>query len=228
MVEIICSHIPAVPHQLGSRSHIPMTNKLEQLFRAVAEKDVDRLRQLLEAGADVNAHVDGGRTILMQAALRGDNVLFDLIQDKTTIRLRLEIVRTLIQAGANVNARDSGGRTALMFARYCPDVVEILIQAGADICVQDNQGNTALMMTAEVESGRLLLAAGCDANARNHKGRTALMYTTDVESIRLLLEAGCNVITRDNDGKTALDLAVKMNAGPEVLELLLKVPGVGK
>lgn len=92
---------------------------------------------LIEAGADVNAMDNDGKTVLMYTVLDSDNVATG-------------VAKLLIAAGADVNARkgnDNDDWTALFFAasrEKAADVVKALLVAGADVnatCA----GHTALM-----------------------------------------------------------------------------------
>lgn len=59
--------------------------------------DIDRVRELLDGGLDVNAHGVAGQTALHAAASKGNN----------------EIVTLLLDRGADVNAKDEIGATPL-------------------------------------------------------------------------------------------------------------------
>ena len=73
----------------------------------------------LDAGADLEARDEDGRTPLMFAA--GSN--------------SPEVVQTLLDAGADLEARTESGQTPLMGAAWNnenPGVVQVLLDAGAD------------------------------------------------------------------------------------------------
>ena len=78
----------------------------------------DYIRILIQAGADVTAKDNDGRTPLLHAARWSD---------ETTPP---EIVTLLIQAGADVNAKDNDDRTPLSLATN-PEIIKILKDAGA-------------------------------------------------------------------------------------------------
>jgi ankyrin repeat protein len=148
----------------------------QEFFAAAAAGDAVLMKQLIEAGMDVNA-MDmagkNGRTALMIAAEKG----------------RVEAVKMLIEKGAGVDYRyEAGGYadyyyndTALMFAARAghAEVVRILIQAGADVNAQGAWNETALMSAAQggsTEVVKILLDCGADPDAAAYHGETALDY----------------------------------------------------
>ena len=80
--------------------------------------DVDRLAELLEAGADINARDEHGQTALMTAARDG----------------RTPVVRWLVGQGADLNHTAKFHLSALMLAviNGRDAIVGILVDAGAD------------------------------------------------------------------------------------------------
>jgi ankyrin repeat protein len=157
-----------------------------ELLEAVKSGDVESLRRMLAAGADVNLRDSGGATLLMLASHDGNQTM-DL---------------ALIEAGADVNASDEQGWTPLMKAAYnaeqnrgFADVVQALIDAGANVEAPISYGIRPLMLAAgygETAVAETLLRAGADVLARNDGGLTALMMVKQkhyVDVINLLHEA---------------------------------------
>jgi ankyrin repeat protein len=97
---------------------------------ATRSGNVEIIRRLLEAGADVDAADADGLTALNSATDAVDNI---------------DVLTRLISAGAKVNTADNEGVTPLMraAARGKPDFVAALIKAGADVNAKDRRGWTA-------------------------------------------------------------------------------------
>ena len=144
------------------------------LISAVSRgENIKKVRQLLGAGANVNATDNDGLTALMQ------------VHDAETAKL-------LIEAGAGINAADKAGRTALMHVvasfgtvEKITELVKALIDAGADVNAADDDGKTALHYSVGYLLGRmdpliaalpLLIEAGANVNAADDNGETALMH----------------------------------------------------
>ena len=82
---------------------------------------LEKVKQEIEAGADVEARDKNGSTTLMYAAANNQNS---------------EIIETLLKHGADVEARDNNGWTSLAYAaRYNknPEVIKKLLEANANI-----------------------------------------------------------------------------------------------
>ncbi len=85
---------------------------------AIDAGDVERLRALLDAGAEVDALDSYGQTGLMRAAVRG----------------RADVVRLLVSQGAMLDHTAKHRLSALMLAVLYGhvEIVRLLVQAGAD------------------------------------------------------------------------------------------------
>ena len=158
-----------------------------ELADAAMNQDVQRLRSLLEQGANVDAPQIDGSTALHWAAH------FDAI----------DAAQLLLEAGANVAATNRAGATPLRLAAINGSAAMIgaLLEAGADPnAALTPYGDTALMLTSrtgEPAAMRVLLDSGADVNAvETWGGTTALMWAIaehHLPAVALLLEQGAAV-----------------------------------
>lgn len=166
------------------------------LFHAAFNGDVESLKMLLAARADINA-TDKGMSPLYAAAQEG----------------HVEVVRRLIAAGAALDLHtDDAHSTALYAAADAGhlDIVKMLINAGANVNLRTSQGSTTLMRAVEKQHHAIvdeLLKAGADVNARGGNGGdwTPLLiasWTGDLPMMHRLYQAGADANARRNDGRT--------------------------
>ena len=115
------------------------------LFSAFQSNDLDRVKELIEQGADVNGEYYQKETPLHFACQK----------DSTN-----EIIKLLINKGADINARNSSGNSPLIEAckKYGNlNAAILLIEMGADIYIKDDGDNTALHIACESEKNINLL-----------------------------------------------------------------------
>src|SRR5215204_247361 len=143
------------------------TKKMVTILTLFGIKDIldhaTVLRKLRE-GLEINTVDSGGRTLLMEAVIRSDHELIDL----------------LLESGADVNIRDKRDWTAPHFAVQEYDLVSTkqLISHGADVNARDDYGNNIISRAVMNSLGRgdviqLLLAHGADAHFKNKSGISA-------------------------------------------------------
>jgi uncharacterized protein len=140
----------------------------QRLIRAVKANDLALARELIAAGADVNARDEIRDSAFLYAGAEGLNEILRLTLEHgadvaSTNRFggtalipasehgHVETVRILIEAGVPVNHVNDLGWTALQEAILLGDggpsqqaVVDLLLDAGADPDIRDRQGHTAL------------------------------------------------------------------------------------
>lgn len=174
------------------------------LMAAARKGNNERLRDLIEQGADVNRPNRNGGTPIMYAALSG----------------RPEAVSLLIENHARVDAVAANGWTALMIAsvKGHAEVARLLLEHGADPNRADVYSWTPLMRAvreSRLETVRLLVDnTRTDVNRRGENGVTALHLAVvegDRDTVKLLLAGGADPRIEDNSGRTALDFARQNN-----------------
>ena len=177
----------------------------DQLHKAAARGDTASIRELLEAGADVDERDGDGRTPVMTAT-RGNNV---------------DAVRVLIEAGADIDIRDDRLDNPFLYAgaEGLLDILRLCIAAGADPALTNRFGGTALIPASErghVEVVRELLTnSDVDVDHINNLGWTALLEAIVLSNgdvrhqqvVQLLVDHGADIFIADKDGVTPLEHA---------------------
>jgi ankyrin repeat protein len=186
----------------------------EPLLADAAEKaDWARVRDLLEARADVNASQKDGMTALHWSAFHS----------------KPDVARLLLAAGALVKAENRFGVTPLSLActNGNTELIKTLLAAGADANTTLRGGETVLMTasrTGLVEPVKVLIDAGAKLDSKDKKGQTALMWAADdghAKVVELLIKAGADFRTRLKSGFTPMLFAAR-EGRIEVVKVLLK------
>lgn len=191
----------------------------EQLFKVVEGKEVDRVRDLLDNGVDINAQDTQGRTAIMIATYAND----------------VEMVKVLIAEGADVDIQDNMLNNPFLYAgaEGYMEILKLMIAAGADPTITNRYGGVALIPASEhgyVEVvNELLTNTKTDVNHVNNLGWTALLEAIILndgsekqqQTIRLLIEHGADVNLADKDGVTPLEHA-REKGYKEIEEILLE------
>ena len=148
--------IVSVPDDDGQRRLQPgerRTRALDrELYEAANSGDLEGVKEMLEAGANENAVIDGDGSPLIGAARSGKMQILQLLLDsgadpnlpvegdgspliEAAKGGRLDFVTLLVQRGANVNQAVDGDENPLMNAAQGGhlEVVKYLVQQGADI-----------------------------------------------------------------------------------------------
>jgi serine/threonine-protein phosphatase 6 regulatory ankyrin repeat subunit B len=181
----------------------------DDLSKASAEKDIDKITELLDGGLNVDVQPEDTpvTALIIACSYPGYE----------------EVVSLLISRKADVNFRGKGGKTPLMWAAgNSYKSTKLLLENGADVKAKADDGMTALIQaTLGVQSNRvttdvmdILLKNGADINAattgKNVSGWTALLFATvngDEELVDYLLRNGAFVNHTSDEGQSALALA---------------------
>ncbi|MBN1185165.1 MAG: ankyrin repeat domain-containing protein [Bacteroidales bacterium] len=194
-----------------------------------ARSDIDKIKELLSKGANINARDKDGETILLKAVNS-----YDLWNN-------YDLVKLLLQRGAYIDVQNQNGITPLMWAIYKKafDIAILLLNSGADVTVkswnyglmQSGGGMTALHFLAMHDYLSkiidVLIDNGAKINAgEEYGGTTPLMLAAKTNNIefakRLIKEDGTIVETTNNWGETPLSFAVS-EKNPDMVEFLLEL-----
>jgi uncharacterized protein len=185
------------------------------LPEAVKNRDVARVRALLQQRVDVNAPEADGTTALHWAAHRDDLQTADL----------------LLSAGANPGAANRYGVSPLWAACHngSAAMVRKLVAAGADPKAATPEGETAVMTAARsgsLETVKVLLDAGGAVDTpEGWRGQTALMWAA-LEGhhtvVKALIDAGAavNAVSKGEGKFSALHFAARAGH-PRAVDALL-------
>ncbi|MGK5595402.1 MAG: ankyrin repeat domain-containing protein [Parachlamydiaceae bacterium] len=201
-----------------------------------AIRDPEKLKILVQQGADIHVQDESGHTLLYYA-LYDNSLVENLLANGLDINFPdyigwtplfhsllhshenfIEVFDLLIAKGADQFHKDLEGRSLLHVAistSVSTFKQNKVFELGLDLEEQDNEGETPLFEAVLRSSEMLapLLERGANVHHQNHKGQTPLHLAVDRyisnEDINQLLKAGADLETEDNNGETPIFYAVK-------------------
>lgn len=173
----------------------PLMQAIEWAF---SPDDVQIVRLLIEAGANLEVQDKYGNTALMIAIEKDKSEIVEMLisagassEQVESVNLlkacqseTIEQIQELLQSNANPNVKDTSGLSALGVAAATGNraVVRLLIDAGVDIEAKDAKGCTPLMAAiskARIEVIQELLQAGADIHAVDEYNRNVTDHAYD-------------------------------------------------
>ena len=187
---------------------------MADLVEAVQSGNLERVRELIASGGDVNTRDEHGNTLLKIATVMG----------------HINVVNALLAAGADPNAGGPGRKDPLSMAVMYGDeqIVDALLRAGANVDAV-NDGDTPLIyairsMDSRISMIRRLIRAGANVNATT-RGAPVIhfaLYLNKRPEVEALLEAGADITSPIYRGKSILQYAAEGKYTPELKELLVQ------
>ena len=203
--------------------------KAKTPLEAVFAGDLERLRELIESGADVNESDEQtplveaagmGRLDMVEELLKaGADANFGGIYVPLCAAVRgknVDILKALLKAQPELDAQEEDGSTALMLAAGAGNaaMVKALLEAGADPNVEDEDGNTGASIGAENPSiaeffkpqTKAAPAAKTKPPKADERSKAFIEAAKEgqLKKIREFLAAGLHVDAPDQYGRTAL------------------------
>jgi len=219
MVDVLLRH--------GADANRPGAAGATALMWAVPNPD--KVRLLLDRGANVNARSDTGRTaLLVAAAFPGTADLLRLLldrgadlraQDRTgatalafAVRSAdVDVVRFLVGRGLDPTALSPPARRAA-FARYDLPTTDYLISKGLnpfpDVLVTAATWQPPELVSKWIESGASVNAANTAQYGRTPLLTAVTSEAAGAETVKLLLDHGADPNTRTTEGESPLDWAI--------------------
>src|SRR5882724_10215584 len=215
-------------------------------IQATEFSQIDAVRILLDAGADINATDTFGRTVIFRASHHD----------------QIDLMQVLVKAGVDLSVRDRQGLTVLLtaaiekkpavlrflnkigdkpetaadtllFASAVGDLATVREQIANGVSVNGNGGKTPTPLMAAAGNGRasvvrLLLKAGADPNTADMFGITTMfvaLRSTDLDTVMSLIDGGADMKACGN-GITCLTFAATYFDDPDLLYRFVKA-GIG-
>ena len=150
-----------------AKTNDSINKKLRQA--AVSATKAREIKDLIEKGADINAHNEWGLTPVMLASQYNHSVA---------------VLKEIIANGGDIKECEPKYKSnSLHLAANCsknPKVLEVLLEAGAELEKKNYLGETALILAVntnpETKITTQLIKLGADINARDYQGHTVLEY----------------------------------------------------
>ncbi|MCK5690922.1 ankyrin repeat domain-containing protein, partial [Myxococcota bacterium] len=213
------------------------------LVAELEDENLELMKLIIGAGADLSAKNENGDTALLLAAKGEEFELAELlIREGADLDSRdgegntalfcaveaddFELVNLFLKAGADVDALSKYGVPSLTIASYRGlfDIVKLLCHAGADVNVKGPGGYSLLSYAGNSEVLGLLIAQGASLAPEDNAGVTPLMHFSRVnmcERVELEINNGADINYQDPDGDSALSNAIH-RGHDEVVEILLR------
>jgi ankyrin repeat protein len=190
----------------------------------MAARNLEKVKALIDKGADVNGIDHRGQPVLAKAIATGD----------------IHIVRCLVQHGANVDARDIGTylRRPVVLDAVGGENLEVLrylVAQGADITAIDRGGRNAVIEAVacrKLDTLKYLVEdRGMDINRPDKQGHVPITFLYEqldepgaYEVLQYAIDKGADVNARDADG--AILLARARQCHNDKVPALLKAKDV--
>lgn len=173
------------------------------LHAAAESGNVPLVKQLLDAGASIDAIDSDGATPLFYAAMEG----------------WVDVVRVLLDRQANPQLAKKNGMTPLHIwaaNAFSEEIGELLLAKGVGVNVKTKNSDTPLLLAAQFDKPSaisVLLKHGADVSAKDKYGwmplHNAVTFTDNVKVVEMLIDHGADIEKTVGDGYTPLILAAK-------------------
>ncbi|WP_339046383.1 ankyrin repeat domain-containing protein [Candidatus Mesenet endosymbiont of Agriotes lineatus] len=195
--------------------------KDNQLIKATVKGDLDKIKRLLNDGANINVRCEIFYDRINQIRFDGDTPLHIAAHFG-----HLDVMNYLIDAGADLDARCNNSNTPLINTIFNKklDAFELLINRGTNVNLRYANGRTALhhaVLYKNKEMVNILMNNGADPNIGDCRGKTPMFYTNgNLALMESIIYKVNDIDTRYSSGRTPLYCMARENKA-EFVQLLL-------
>lgn len=204
-----------------------LTANEENLFKAVADKNVSEVSNILANSTDININIldDEGYTLLHRAVYNKDtNTINELLKVKNIN------IDSKLDMKVNIDGWYLGGSTPLILASFIGEtnIVTLLLDNKANIRAKDGVDGAMAIHLASAngrnEVVKILLAKDPElVNIVDNRDNTPLHWAAmkdKTDTVKLLMENGANIEAKDMDGWTPLHYAAAFSSVETVQTLV--------
>ncbi|NJM80254.1 MAG: hypothetical protein HC854_12710 [Flavobacterium sp.] len=213
-----------------------INNFSQKLYKAVEKGDIEKVKELLQKGENVNEYSKNGLFPLWRATADNNYEISKLlIENKakvnqlnkvppaegTAIELPcqegyLDIVKLLVENGADINLKGFRGFTPIRIAARNGhlEIVKYLAESGAKIDIKAMDGATPFAHAAtkgHIDIVKYLFEKGANVNNIDKEGDFPVGEAARsgyIEVIQFLIDNGADLKLKNNKNQTAYDLAI--------------------
>lgn len=205
---------------------------------AIGSGNVEKIKFLLDAGADIAYRVPYNGSALVHAVRGNQDNLLEVLQlliargctvdvDPDNIALliasrrnRFNVVQFLVDAGSDLNQLRWDKLMKTISLGSLAEVKDLL-DHDVDLTTRDLEQRTPFLLSLaarDINKAKLLLSAGANIEERGAREKTALMYVIEHSGkqkskiLAWLMAKGSDLEATDESGDTALHYAVRLNA----------------
>ncbi|GAA5815946.1 hypothetical protein MFLAVUS_009465 [Mucor flavus] len=203
-----------------------------KIFSSTSSGSLQKVKELIERGANVNHRDNAGWAPLHEAALKGQyEIAKYLIESGASVNVRgfeddtplhdacsfgyANIVQLLVDSGADVYALNTDKKRPIDLCedKTCIEILEAKMKELDKLAARDTKGQTSLHRACSdgnIANLNQLLSAGANTNATDVLGWTPLHCAAkygQLELAKLLVDHGADINSLDNQGSSVLHIA---------------------
>jgi ankyrin repeat protein len=205
----------------------------QDFLRAAFDGDLERLREYVESGGDIDATNRHGMSALMLAIWNGrERAVAEYLVDRgidlslrqpssqwraltfAAVNGHEDLLAMLLERGDRPDPQGADWKALSFAVQYRNSATAaMLLERGAEVDAPDEDGRTPLMRAArngDPVALELMLRHGADARAADREGNTALHFAAakaSLDNVRTLIEHGGDPAARNAAGESPIDIA---------------------